>query len=418
VAKKWNLKTRLGQYLVLQGLVKLRDVNRCMREQKRLRENGERCRMGQLLVKEQLITPEQLRGALAAIGALMGYCPRCRARQKIASYQSGAEEHCARCRAVLVYEDVSGPPPPEKPRLPVPDTHGKDTTVTKDPAKDPLINRIIGGCQILERVARGGMGVVYKAKQLNLGRTVAVKILAKDLANDALFVRRFMHEARAAAELNHGNIIHINDVGQFEGIFYYTMEYVDGATLSEILKQGKRLDALGTAQIALQVCHALRHAHQKHIIHRDIKPENIMLTNEGVVKLADLGLAKWTGDADMGLTQTGAVMGTPYYMAPEQAKDFSKVDERSDIYSLGVTLYRVLTGRVPFEGRTALEVMVKAASGLKRAIREARPDVPEEFEAVIHRMMDPDPDRRYQNVQDVINALGKVLQQLSVECES
>jgi serine/threonine-protein kinase len=202
-------------------------------------------------------------------------------------------------------------------------------------------------------------------------------------------------------------------VGQFEGIFYFIMEFVDGATLSEILRQRTKIDPLRTAEIAYQVCQALRHAHRKNIIHRDIKPENIMITSDGVVKLADLGLAKRMSEGELGLTQTGAVMGTPYYMAPEQAKDFSKVDSRSDIYSLGVTIYRALTGRVPFEGKSPLEVMIKACNGARIPMRQIRPEIPEDFEALVDRMMHPNPDERFQDVQEVIDRLGKLIHQLS-----
>ena len=292
VKMKKSLRTKLGQYVVMSGLVKLRDVNRCLREQKRLREKGENRPLGEILVREKLITTEQLKEALAAIGALVAYCPRCRWRKQATRYVQGKKDLCARCRSPLQYGDASvlENMRSETAAMKAPDPKGKDTTITKDPEKDPLINRIIGGCQILERVARGGMGVVYKAKQLNLGRTVAVKILPEELANDGLFVRRFIHEARAAAELNHGNIVHINDVGQQEGIFFFTMEFVDGANLSQILRQRTRLELLEATEIAYQVCQALRHAHRKNIIHRDISPQNILAV------LADSFFALDTGN--------------------------------------------------------------------------------------------------------------------------
>ncbi len=411
---KQNLKVKLGQYLVTQGLVTLRDVNRCLSQLKSLKEQGQSPALGQLLLKERLVSMDGLRAALAAVGALALYCPRCKAQTPAAAYDPGKEEHCQKCQALLSYQDASieAPQTPEAPFLPVPPVHGTDTTITSDPSKDPLINRIIGGCQIQQRIARGGMGVVYKAQQLNLGRTVAVKILAEDLAKDVTFVKRFINEARAAAELNHANIIHINDVGQCDQTFYFIMEFVDGATLSDILKRDGRLSPPRAAQVAYQVCQALRHAHRKNIVHRDIKPENIMLTSDGVVKLADLGLAKRASDRDMAITQPGSVLGTPFYMAPEQARDFSKADARSDIYSLGVTLYRAVTGRVPFEGATALEVMMKVVDGKHVPVKEARPDLPEEFAALIEKMMDVDPARRSQNVREVLADIGTVIERL------
>src|SRR5690606_16696914 len=166
-----------------------------------------------------------------------------------------------------------------------------------------------------ERIAAGGMGVIYRATQLNLGRTVAVKILSRELSSDEAFVRRFIEEARSAAQLSHGYIVHINDVGDYHGIFYFTMEYVDGIDLKTLLKERKLLPIPLSLEITTQVARALEHAHGRGIIHRDIKPENIMITRDGAVKLADLGLAKKlsTGGAD-GLTQAGSVLGTPYYM--------------------------------------------------------------------------------------------------------
>jgi len=411
-AKKHSLHAKLGQYLVTKGLARLCDVNACLQEQKRRREQGEHLTLGTLLVERQILTVDQLRSALAAVGALVAFCERCGRERTISTYSSGGAGVCTQCGAPMKWRDLTPGVVPAARTLKVPDVNAPDTTVTSDPNKDPLINRIIGGCQILQRIARGGMGVVYRAKQLTLGRTVALKVLAEELANDGAYVRRFMREARAAAELNHPNIVHINDVGEQEGIYYFIMEYVDGPTLSAVLKKRRRLDVFTSANIGYQVALALRHAHSRNIIHRDIKPENIMLTKDGVVKLADLGLAKRVTEADPELTEAGAVMGTPYYMAPEQAKDFRSVDMRSDIYSLGATLYRTVTGVVPFDGKTALEVILKAVSGAKQPVRRLRPEVPEEFEAVIHRMMEPEPAKRFQDIREVAERLAAILTKL------
>jgi len=274
-----------------------------------------------------------------------------------------------------------------------------------------MISKIIGGCQILEQIARGGMGVVYRAKQLNLGRIVAIKILSEELSKDRTYVERFIQEAHSAAVLSHGNIVHVNDVGDHNGIFYFIMEYIDGENLREILIKDGALDVDRALEITLQVAHALQHAHHRGIIHRDIKPENIMITREGSVKLADMGLAKRIASRDLcGITNTGSILGTPYYMAPEQAKNFSKVDRRSDIYSLGVTLYKALTGKVPFEGRSPIEVMVKTLEGKHATLCELRPEIPREVEDLVERMIAREPENRFQEAGELITAIKNLPQ--------
>ena len=284
---------------------------------------------------------------------------------------------------------------------------------------DPIAGKIIGGCQVLERIAKGGMGVVYKAKQLKLDRPVAVKILSEDLAKDRSYVHRFIQEARSAAELSHGNIVQIFDVGEINGLFYIILEYVDGSNLRDILDSHKRLDPARALEIALQAGHALKHAHQRGVIHRDIKPENIMVTHDGMVKIADLGLAKKmaSGNQDGGITSAGAILGTPYYMAPEQVKDFRQVDGRSDIYSLGVTLFRALTGSVPFKGRTPVEVMIKVVEGKRPSIRSLEANVPEDVELFVDRMMHRRPDNRFQDFSELIRDLETILYRLRTEGE-
>jgi serine/threonine-protein kinase len=191
------------------------------------------------------------------------------------------------------------------------------------------------------------------------------------------------------------------------------MEYVDGKNLRDILKVHEKLDIARSLEITIQVCHALRHAHNRGIIHRDIKPENIMITREGVVKLADLGLAKrMAAENTAGITHAGSILGTPFYMAPEQAKDFSAVDSRSDIYSMGVTLYKMITGKVPFDGRSPIEVMIKAIDGKKVPIRELR-EVPQELEEIVDRMMHKQPEKRYQQVDEALRELSRVLSLLA-----
>jgi len=365
--------------------------------------------LGWTLRQKGYLDAESLRQALADQGQLELFCSSCRETHAIASYHPGVEYRCPRCRTLLVMEEelqLEGAAIPVPPPVVVPPSQmaPADSEITQD----PLIAKVIGGCQIIERIARGGMGVVYKARQLNLGRTVAIKILSDELSGNPAYVERFLQEARSAAFLNHGNIIHINDVGEHNGIYYFIMEFVDGKNVREILKKKNTLEVPQALQVALQVSRALQHAHRRGIIHRDIKPENIMITREGVVKLADLGLAKRL-DSSGGITHAGSVLGTPFYMAPEQAKDFSKVDQRSDIYSLGVTLFKALTGKVPFDGRTPIEVMIKAIEGKRQALRDLRPDLPTQVEALVDQMMARNPEDRFQQADDLIAAIESLL---------
>ena len=201
---------------------------------------------------------------------------------------------------------------------------------------------------ILEHLGQGGMGVVYKARQRQLNRLVAVKILPPSVGEDPAFAERFTREAQALAQLNHPNIVQVYDFGQTDEFFYFVMEYVDGVNLRALIRDGK-LKPEEALKIVPQICEALQFAHDEGIVHRDIKPENILIDKKGRVKIADFGLAKLLGQAaeDISLTGTGQLMGTLGYMAPEQLQHAHAVDHRADIYSLGVVFYEMLTGHLP-----------------------------------------------------------------------
>jgi serine/threonine-protein kinase len=215
----------------------------------------------------------------------------------------------------------------------------------------------LGGYEVVAKIASGGMGTVYKARQLSLDREVAIKVLPKELAGDLNYVKRFQREAKLAAKISHPNAVHIYDVGYEGGKHYIAMEYVPGVTAKDLLEDGP-IEEGRALDIVRQVAAALAEAHLNKIIHRDIKPGNILLTKDGVAKLADLGLAKDIGaSSGQSLTMSGIVSGTPTYMAPEQCAGDKDVDHRADIYSLGITLYRMLVGRDPFEASTPVAVM-------------------------------------------------------------
>lgn len=266
----------------------------------------------------------------------------------------------------------------------------------------------IPGYKILGKLGSGAMAVVYKAKQLSLDRIVAIKVLPKKFVQKADYVERFYKEGRLAAKLNHNNIVQAIDVGEVGGLYYFVMEYVEGKTIYDDLAKGKIFDEKEAIDIIIQVAKALAHAHAQGLIHRDVKPKNIMINKEGVVKLADMGLARETSDIKAARIEQGKAFGTPYYIAPEQIRGELDIDGRADIYSLGATLYHMVTGRVPFEAPNPSEVM-------KKHLKE--PLVPPDhintalsagISEVIEKMMAKDRNARYKTMEEVISDLEAV----------
>ncbi len=272
----------------------------------------------------------------------------------------------------------------------------------------------IPGYQLLGLLGKGAMAKVYKARQLSLDRAVAVKVLPKARSNDADFVERFYKEGRAAARLSHPNIVQAFDVGSTpDGYHYFAMEYIEGATLYDLMQPppqgpGKVFTEAESIEIGIQMCDALMHAHRRGLIHRDVKPKNIILTPTGVAKLTDLGLAREVDDVRAAESEAGKAYGTPYYISPEQIRGEVEIDARADIYSLGATLYHLVTGRVPFEGDTPSAVMHRH---LKEAL--VPPDhVNESLSAgvseIIELAMNKDKNDRYASTQEMLEDLRAV----------
>ncbi len=270
----------------------------------------------------------------------------------------------------------------------------------------------IPGYQIIERLGKGSMGLVFKAKQTSVDRIVAVKVLLDSLAENKEFIKRFEREAKIAAKLSHNNIVNAIDAGEVEGHHYFVMEYVEGATIKDELDKNKIFDEKVAIKIVLAVAEAMKHAHERGLIHRDIKPENVMLTKDGNVKLADLGLARPTADENWAMAEAGMAIGTPYYISPEQVRGQVDVDIRGDIYSLGATFYHMVTGRVPYPGETPQEVMRKHVD--KNALL-VPPDhlntrLSSGVGVVVETMMARNRDNRYRNPDDLILDLKCLLQ--------
>ena len=255
----------------------------------------------------------------------------------------------------------------------------------------------IAGYEIIKRVGHGGMGQVFMARQVSGGGTAALKILSAGLARDKQYIRRFIREAKTAGRLDHPNIVRMLDFGDDRGRYYLTMEYVEGRSVRQYVEDEGRIPPLRAVEIGIQAARGLGHAHERGIVHRDIKPSNLLLHVDGVVKVADMGIAKEAGQDTSG-AQT--MVGTPAYVAPEQVQ-CGAVDARSDIYSLGATLYHVLTGEPPYQGATTYEVVSQHVSAAPPSPRRRCPEVPEGLDAVVRRMMAKDPDERYQSMAEV-----------------
>jgi eukaryotic-like serine/threonine-protein kinase len=381
-------------------------------------------------------------------------CPHCRHQIEVKGARPGRfTPKCTKCgqRFMLVIPEGGGDPqvsviapnsaaatqPPQQTAAPAAAPRRAEPTETQPPTAAPqrpaprstpapveqtedLIGADLGGYHVKEKLGQGGMGAVYLARQVSLDRDVAVKVMNPSWAKDPQFVSRFTREAYAAAQLTHHHVVQIHDIGAQDDLHFFSMEFVRGRNLGAVLAQQGKLDPEAAAGYVLQAARGLKFAHDQKMIHRDIKPENLLLNDQGIVKVADLGLVKTPGDrstvsagegsrlseaAAGSQTQLNMSMGTPAYMAPEQARNAAQADARSDIYSLGCTLYALVTGQPPFTGRTAVEVLTKHESQPMPAPEIINKRVPGTLSAIIQKMTAKEPWDRYQTMGDVIKAL-------------
>ncbi len=262
----------------------------------------------------------------------------------------------------------------------------------------------VPGYVIQERIGKGSMGLVFKAKQASVNRVVAVKVLLAALAENKEFIKRFRREAEIAAKLAHNNIVGVIDAGEVSGHHYFVMEYVEGETIKDMLERGKVFDEKTALKIVLAVAEALAHAHSRGLIHRDVTPENVILTKDGGVKLADLGLARPTADEKWAMSEAGMAIGTPYYISPEPVRGQVDVDIRADIYGLGATFYHMVTGMVPYTGDTPNEVMKKHVD--PKVILVPPDHVNTRLSSglgqVIETMLEKNREKRYRSPEDLI----------------
>jgi len=287
-------------------------------------------------------------------------------------------------------------------------TRTQTDRLKKSIKESKVVAHQIPGYKIMGKLGAGAMAIVYKAKQLSLDRTVAIKVLPKRFSENTEYVERFYKEGQAAAKLNHPNIVQAFDVGEAGGYHYFVMEYVKGRTLYEDMARGKIFAEDEALDIITQVAQALAHAHARGLIHRDVKPKNIMMNSAGTVKLADMGLARETTDIEMARTEAGKAYGTPYYIAPEQIRGKLDIDGRADIYGLGATLYHMVTGRVPFMADDPTDVMRKHLKEKLIPPDHINTSLSAGISEVIEIMMAKRKEDRYSNVEELLSDLEAI----------
>jgi len=367
-------------------------------------------------------------------------CPACNARFDVAKYPRGSKVRCGRCSQVLtvppetgaIAEASAAPPPPTslgKSRVvAAPSSRRVSESVPSaaiaaraEPApvatslatpaaegRDPLLGKVINGqFRVVRKLGEGGYGAVYEAKDVNLERRIALKIMLPSRAASREYVAKFFREARTAAQLSHPNVVAVHGVGLDEEnkIYFLAMEYVEGRTLHDVLQERGPLPVAEAAEYIIQSCRGLAAAHERNIIHRDIKPGNLMITPGGAIKIADFGLAK-VYEGEGGAQST--VIGTPYFMPPEQFEGRAK-DGRTDVYALGVTFYYMLTMQRAHTGAGPAQILLSVMTKEPISVLEHRPDLPEGIWPIVRRMIDRDVDNRYQNCTEIVRDLEQLL---------
>lgn len=394
----------LGESAIRRGLTTNEEILSALEVQEREKEEGNSRRLGEVLVRRGTLTISQVRDLLEDQGKRILKCDECNKQYNVHDYSPERKYTCLDCGGRLT---DSGPIL----ALGVEGT-ASDRGAVLQSLDDIFIGKHVGPCEITDKIGEGGMGAVYRARHIALNKTVAVKIMSPAVMGET-HKQRFLREARTAASLEHPNVVIVHDTGEEQGFPYIVMQYVEGMSLGDILHRRGKLPVKQTLRIMIASANALNAAHEMHLIHRDIKPDNIMVTTKGEVKVTDFGLAKSVHKQDMSITSTGTLMGTPVYMSPEQF-EAKLVDSRSDIYSLGVTFYRTLSGNAPFSGDTVLDLWKAHASSPPPPFDK---DVPEEVSRIVYKMLEKNPDDRYQTAAELIADMREVYQELGGEEE-
>ncbi len=411
------LRARLAVWL---GLVESTAATRALRDQVARLSAGSLARVGDLLVQQGQLTLPQAARVEQCLSALPSACPRCRGLIDRFLGAMAPTYACPACGASIpspLAAAQTGSSATVMPASGTPTPGSKeDPTVQYARAGAlPLPGRDFGRYRIVCELGRGGMGIVYQAIQNGIDRVVALKTLLAGPNAPEATVKRFLREAASCAHLSHPNIVAIHDVGTESGIHYFTMEYVEGKTLSQVLKERKRLPVEEACRLITDVARAVHYAHGKGVIHRDLKPSNILVDDAGHPHVMDFGLAKQVeGPTD--LTLTGTTIGTPAYMSPEQAGGGKgEVDTRTDVYSLGALLYECLAGQKVFTGDTDVQVIFKVVFEAPKPLEDVAPDIPSEVASVVMRAIEKDRERRYASAWEFASALEAFRPRTSIE---
>jgi tRNA A-37 threonylcarbamoyl transferase component Bud32 len=383
------------------GVLTETKLQECLATQKGFRDQGVSLTLAQIILNLGAAPPEQVARVVAHQGTAVLRCPQCRRRFTVPDFQAQRRYKCEPCRAYLeiVAEEILGggasPAPAEA------------ATAPAAARKDPFEGRTIGTWRVVRRIAKGGMGAVYLGEHTQTGRKVAVKILTEEYSRMPGIQGRFKREADTTLRLQHPNIVETYEMGQDGPHTYIVSEYVEGGSLVDLIVREKKLPPRRAVEIVCDILSALDHAHGRGVVHRDVKPANVLLTADGRAKVIDFGLAK-DAEANTILTLSGNVVGTPAYMAPEQAMG-EPAGPLADLYSCGILLYLMLTGRKPFEGRSLVETLRKQIHDPLPPARPHNPEVPEALESVLRKICAKQPSQRYRTLPEAIAALRKAV---------
>lgn len=434
-----DFEVALSKLLLEEKLVTEKDVKDARAAKDEMEERGLFPAIGDILVQRGVLTLEKLNDCISRIDKTELWCENCGKKYRAYGYHDGIKAKCRVCKGTLETRELSQKTPqaehkdlgehvdvsielasvadipePIEPTEPfdveIPDELRSRRSKVKTKEREPKVGDIIGGCELMENIGAGGWGQIFRAHHKVLDSTVAIKILAPKKMGGQHLIQRFMAEARSAARLNHPNIVVVHDVGEDDGVFFIRMQYIAGKSLQALLAKYKTYNIKRALQITKQVAEALNYAHGYNMVHRDIKPANIMVGEENHVTLVDFGLTKDT-TSDAHITSAGVVVGTVHYMSPEQGNG-GVLDGRTDLYSLGVTLYEMLTGKVPFDGDTPWKVLLAHQKELAPDPTLLRPDIPESLAQLVKAMLAKEPDARPSDGSVVAGRIDSILKHL------